>query len=411
MLRDAKLPDKILWLGPYAVGEYFDTLLDEKTYVQTAANRVEGYYINEIYAQTKVPIDIISALITQPYPASPRKKIDEDNTRISDNIMLYNVPFINRPYLSVVSQKKSLKKRVQQWCKENQGKNVWVIIYSMRLPLLKCVNIIKNNFSDAKVINIIPDLPQYMRGDTAFLRQLAMESYKKRIWNAQKGVDLFSIYTEKMKDYLPCEKKDTIVVEGLFDGSNLNKKPRTQSNKGTKIVLYAGGLSEQYGLDILVEAFRFLENKGLELHVYGQGSYLNRLQELEQELPNVKYKGFVSPEQAFEKICEADLVVNPRPSSPEYTKYSVPSKIFEYMASGTPVLMTRLPGVLKEYFNYVYVIEEETTEGIAKAIEAVFEIDEQERIDMANRAADFILKEKSAKNQVGRLINAVINLR
>lgn len=281
----------------------------------------------------------------------------------------------------------------------------------MRLPLLKCVNIIKNNFSDAKVINIIPDLPQYMRGDTAFLRQLAMESYKKRIWNAQKGVDLFSIYTEKMKDYLPCEKKDTIVVEGLFDGSNLNKKPRTQSNKGTKIVLYAGGLSEQYGLDILVEAFRFLENKGLELHVYGQGSYLNRLQELEQELPNVKYKGFVSPEQAFEKICEADLVVNPRPSSPEYTKYSVPSKIFEYMASGTPVLMTRLPGVLKEYFNYVYVIEEETTEGIAKAIEAVFEIDEQERIDMANRAADFILKEKSAKNQVGRLINAVINLR
>ena len=43
----------------------------------------------------------------------------------------------------------------------------------------------------------------------------------------------------------------------------------------------------------------------------------------------------------------------------------------EYMASGTPVLTTRLPGMPAEYYPYVEFIDEETPEGIARALKRV----------------------------------------
>ena len=55
--------------------------------------------------------------------------------------------------------------------------------------------------------------------------------------------------------------------------------------------------------------------------------------------------GCVTNDEIVRLQCEATLLVNPRPSDKEFCKYSFPSKTIEYMASGTPVLMTKLPGV------------------------------------------------------------------
>ena len=75
-------------------------------------------------------------------------------------------------------------------------------------------------------------------------------------------------------------------------------------------------------------------------------------------------------------IVIATLLINPRFSNEEYTKYSFPSKNMEYMASGTPILTTKLPGMPKEYYEYIYLFEEESIEGMKnkmsmKAIEKI----------------------------------------
>ena len=41
------------------------------------------------------------------------------------------------------------------------------------------------------------------------------------------------------------------------------------------------------------------------------------------------------------------------------------------MASGTPVLTTRLPGMPKEYEEFVYLINDETIDGIGEALVSV----------------------------------------
>lgn len=403
-------PDKILWLGPYAVGDYFKLLLDEGTYIQTAANRVQGFYINELYEQMRIPIDVISALITIPFPKSPRKRLFSSVTSVSNHISIYNVPYINVPYISVLSQKVQLERKIIEWIHENQNKSVWVIVYSMRLPLLQCAELIKRRMNNVKVVNIIPDLPQYMHENCSVIRRIALRYYLKKIKDVQKCVDLFSLYTESMKEYIPCQGKSTVVIEGLFSNPYPDMVPKKKEKRDKKIVVYAGILNEQYGVATLVESFRYLSNEAIELHLYGQGDYLSRLNNVIQEYSNVKYMGLVSPEVAYEKICDADLLVNPRPSEPEYTKYSFPSKTFEYMASGTPVLMTKLPGIPDDYYKFVHIIKKETPEGIADSIKKVFDQDPNMIEQKALAAKKFILEEKSSEKQVNRLVDGIKNL-
>ena len=60
--------------------------------------------------------------------------------------------------------------------------------------------------------------------------------------------------------------------------------------------------------------------------------------------------------QGVAEELKATLLVNPRPTTEEFTIYSFPSKNMEYMASGTPLLTTKLPGMPEEYHQYVLAI-------------------------------------------------------
>ena len=106
-----------------------------------------------------------------------------------------------------------------------------------------------------------------------------------------------------------------------------------------------------------------------------------------------------------EKEMDATLLVNPRPTDEEYVKYSFPSKTMEYMASGTPVLTTRLPGMPAEYYPYVDFIDEETPEGIARALKRVLSRSEGELFSRGMDARAFILKTRNNLVQAEKILD------
>lgn len=61
---------------------------------------------------------------------------------------------------------------------------------------------------------------------------------------------------------------------------------------------------------------------------------------------------------------QATLLVNPRKGHEEYTKYSFPSKTMEYMASGTPTIMYKLPGLPIEYEEYLVLLPDNSQETL-----------------------------------------------
>ena len=81
------------------------------------------------------------------------------------------------------------------------------------------------------------------------------------------------------------------------------------------------------------------------------------------------------------------------------------------MVSGTAVLTTRLPGIPKEYFNYVYSIENDSIEGMKKAIKNVTLLSDEERNDKGNSARQYVISEKSCLIQCARIVQLLAEIK
>lgn len=210
--------------------------------------------------------------------------------------------------------------------------------------------------------------------------------------------------TEAMNDKLNPAHKPYVIIEGLCDANMIRFEKENAESKAVRKCMYAGLLDARYGVKMMVDGFLLANIPNVELHIYGDGPYAAELTKLTQEHPNVVYHGTVMNDIVIQAELDADLLINPRPTHEEFTKYSFPSKNMEYMATGTPVLTTNLPGMPEEYKQYVYLMEDETEQGVCKVLLSVFS--ESESIGFAKglQAKRFVLKQKNNVKQAERLL-------
>lgn len=245
------------------------------------------------------------------------------------------------------------------------------------------------------VVAIVTDVPEFMcGGKVGIIGRITARFMKK--------YDGYILLTEQMNDVVNPKGKPYMVMEGAC--GEIPALSQIEPNK--KIVMYSGSLwKKEAGLEYLTEGFIRANIPNSELHFYGTGEFVEELINISQKHENVKYMGCVTNEEMVRKQTEATLLVNPRPSDAEFCKYSFPSKTFEYMASGTPVLMTKLPGIPEEYFKYVYTIEEETSAGIERLIKNVLSQDENELKRKGLSAREFVKDYKNYRIQSNRIAN------
>ena len=123
----------------------------------------------------------------------------------------------------------------------------------------------------------------------------------------------------------------------------------------------------------------------------------------------IKYKGNASKSHILEMERKATLLVNPRPSTEEFTKYSFPSKTLEYMASGTPLLTTRLSGIPKDYDSYLYYFNEETVIEMAEMLKKVMSKTKKELDDFGFKSREFVINNKNNNIQAEKIFNFIQN--
>lgn len=223
-------------------------------------------------------------------------------------------------------------------------------------------------------------------------------------------VSYFSKYvllTEAMNEVVNPKGRPYIVMEALCDSNLADIEIIKYKKAYPKVILYAGGLEERYGLKMLVEAFKQVKLDNVELHIYGSGSYVNDLLIETANDSRIKYWGVRSNEEIVEAEYRATLLVNPRFSTEEFTKYSFPSKNMEYMVSGTPVLTTKLPGMPKEYYSYVLLIDDETIEGYVNAIEGSLGFSSDVLNDLGDKGRKFVLEKKNNVYQARRIVKLI----
>jgi glycosyltransferase involved in cell wall biosynthesis len=247
-----------------------------------------------------------------------------------------------------------------------------------------------------RCVGIITDLPD-MLGGGSFSRKMAN-------FVIRHCTD-YVLLTEAMNDYIRNTGKPYVILEGHADISMKEKLPSMDKKQPVRTVFYAGGVSRQYGLADLTEGFLQSDLPNTRLEIYGPGDYVKELQSIAEKDPRVFYGGMLLNTEIVEREQEATLLVNPRPTHEEFVKYSFPSKTMEYMASGTPVLTTRLPGMPKEYYPHVYFIEEESADGIASALKTVLGRSDEELFRKGQEARDFVLNGRNNVVQAEKLLS------
>ncbi len=144
--------------------------------------------------------------------------------------------------------------------------------------------------------------------------------------------------------------------ERIFKYSPAKTRDR-QSDKVNRpfIIMYHGTLVERNGVGLAVEALARLRQSvpAAELRIYGPRTpYLDQvmLTASEKDLEkSVHYLGPRSLEQLTEAIAECDVGVIPNKRS-VFTEINMPTRIFEYLALGKPVVAPRAPGI-QDYFS------------------------------------------------------------
>ena len=254
-------------------------------------------------------------------------------------------------------------------------------VAASRLVGLRCVGVMTD----------MPGLMVHNGNSTQDKKKTWKESFITRM--NKSFLSKFSHYvflTEQM-NVVNTHNRPYIVMEGLVVADMQLPELKEKSEK--RIALYAGALHERYGLKMLVEGFMKTNFPDTELWIYGAGPFADELPEYNKKDSRIIYKGIKPNNEVVEAELKATILVNPRPTHEEFTKYSFPSKNMEYMVSGTPVLTTKLPGMPMEYYPFVFLFDcGESIEGFAQIFNKVLSCSDEILKTKGKNAREWVLK-------------------
>jgi len=178
-----------------------------------------------------------------------------------------------------------------------------------------------------------------------------------------------------------CEADKIIVVMNAPDSRIFPYRAASEQVLGQQVedrpfvIMYHGSLVERNGLDLAVEAIALAREKmpAAELRVFGPSTPF-----LERVMETVRAKGlqdivhYFGPRRLEELVHEiegCDVGVIPNQRNP-FTDINTPTRIFEYLAIGKPVIAPNTLGI-RDYFDHqsLFYFEPGNAEDLARQMQ------------------------------------------
>lgn len=209
-----------------------------------------------------------------------------------------------------------------------------------------------------------------------------------------RACDHYIVLNENVaKVYAP--HSDYLVMDGGVEPSEFESSRHW--NGEVKNIVYTGALVEYSGIMNLIKAMSLIKSDRVVLDIYGTGPLQNRIEEIADSSDNINYHGFVKNEDAMRIQQTSWLLANPRPVQNAIAQVTFPSKIFEYMMSGRPVLSTRLNGFTEDYDQLLFWIDDSSPETLANKINEIDLLSNNDLEAVADSARKYLLNNKTWK--------------
>lgn len=389
---------------------------DSKGPIANANNALQWAYINGFHSNinsTENALKLISLPQLGAYPLRYKKIFfrvknkqfgkKQGLTGICSNfINLIAIKHVSR-YFSVFKELSNILKKI------DRQDNVLIISYDLQVPILKAIHKLKKRYSNSRSCLILPDLHGLTGGKKDLPHRIFEYIEKKQLTNIYQSIDSFVLISKYMIEKLPIKNKPFIVIEGIYNPSdkNIDTNPKI---KMTKDIFYSGALDKRNGVHNLIKAFITITDPTYRLILCGDGYLRSMIEDAAKQDTRIEYKGQLEHSQVLALQQKATLLVNPRPSDREFTRYAFPSKTIEYFASSIPVLMYKLEGIPNEYYNYCYTPQDESIDELKKCIINICSQKEETLLLMGEKARRFILENKNSIVQTKILLEMTSKL-
>jgi glycosyltransferase involved in cell wall biosynthesis len=396
------------------VGRFFPKgLLEDLSYnsygkAGLSNHNFELSIINGLCRQEGLDLHCLSVPGVYSYPHNNRKFFTKSESYDYKNTRIDSVGFCNLPFVKEIWSTIALAIEIHRLIRICKDERVDVLVNTPDNRLLNAVRIARF-FARKRVTQtvIIPDIPSMVTAmdkqnpvKACILKYLNRSSMKKV--SESNGLVLL---TEAMMDFVH-KPVGHIVMEGIVDVGTMDVETNCES-PDKKIILYTGTLRKIFGVMNLVNAFQLIEDADVELWICGSGDSKEEIEQAAKNDSRIKYFGLVDSQTALQMQRKATVLVNPRTSEGEYTKYSFPSKTMEYLMAGKCAVINRLPGIPEEYYDYVFTPEDESVEALAECLSQVLAIDEQTSMKRAEAGRNFIINQKNSKVQTKRILDMI----
>ena len=216
-------------------------------------------------------------------------------------------------------------------------------------------------------------------GDTDYL--------KERGWTTSQGgdIDLNKChYINNGVDIVACEERSKLMQ---MDDPDLNDDRKFN-------ITYVGTIRPVNNVGNLLDTAKLIKAKDgyadVQFLIYGDGNELPNLQERvkNEKLDTVKLKGYVNRQYVPYILSKSSInMLNYSQGQYNWSRGNSSNKLFEYMASGKPIISTVHMGysIIKKY-NCGVELDEDTPEALAKEIIRFHDMDVAQRDEIGRNA-------------------------
>lgn len=329
-------------------------------------------------------IDAISIPPISAYPIEKRILVSKKSFSLNDKVNVSEVGFINLPIIKQLNQVYNSYNLTRRYLKNNPSTLIvqFNVFPQTGLPLYLVSKFFKNN-----IVTILADVPlndnPNLRGFSFMLRKFFDDLTLRFI----KHFKNYIVLNKNVISKYTYNKNNLIIPGGIKD--IMKKFPLEQAIR--RNVLYSGALTEYSGVINFIKSYEYLDSSDITFDIYGDGYLNNEIIKLIDNEPRIHFWGKLSHNEILELQNKAWILINPRPVDDPISQFTFPSKIFEYLLSGTPVLTTKLNGFDENLLNNVFYIDDNTPQEIAKEINRIYRLNPKILTEKARIAQDFVV--------------------
>ena len=346
---------KIVYLGYVVTPEE----ANHASGASVAGNKMQWNVIKNLALRKDVEITCITVTPLASYPSEKNIYQKYEKKELVPGVTSHRISYCNLPVVKQFWQIMSMYRTAKRIIRDTEAETIFCfnLFPQIGIPM----RWLKKKNPKLDTVCLLADLPIDDKTDRKGVSTWLRSFFEKSTWKSMKICDRYIVLNKHVIDkYLPS--KEYIVIDGGVDEVDIEKYNMPVQKGNEHNILYCGALTEYNGI---------LSKKDIILDIYGSGYLENIVKNAALKNPQIRFHGRVSNQEVMQKQKEAWLLINPRVVNDPIAQVTFPSKTFEYLLSGTPVLSTRLNGYTHEYDEAMIYLENDSPENIALAIEKI----------------------------------------